>query len=164
MAGWEFLGGVVAAFAAGMLSFFSPCVMPLMPAYLSLISGLSVEEIQEAAPDSALRRRIVRSCLGFVAGFSTVFIALGASATAIGRVLRTADVTVFGFELGIAQLAGLVIVLMGLHQPGAAHPLAVSRRALRRHAAARSPTAPTSWARRSPSAGHPASGRSSGAS
>jgi cytochrome c-type biogenesis protein len=118
MPGWEFLGGVVAAFAAGMLSFLSPCVMPLMPAYLSLISGLSVEEIQDAGPDPALRRRIVRACLGFVAGFSTVFIVLGASATAIGRVLRTADVTVFGVELGIAQLAGLVIVLMGLHIAG----------------------------------------------
>jgi cytochrome c-type biogenesis protein len=118
MAGWESLGGVVAAFAAGMLSFLSPCVMPLMPAYLSLISGLSVEEIQEAEPGSALRRRIGRACLGFVAGFSTVFIALGASATAVGRVLRTADVTIFGFQFGIAQLAGVVIVLMGLHIAG----------------------------------------------
>jgi cytochrome c-type biogenesis protein len=118
MAGWETVGAVGAAFAAGMLSFLSPCVMPLMPAYLSLISGLSVEEIQEAAAGSELRRRIVRSCMGFVAGFSTVFIALGASATAVGRVLRTWSVSVGGVELGIAQLAGLVIILMGLHIVG----------------------------------------------
>jgi cytochrome c-type biogenesis protein len=118
MAGLETVGAVGAAFAAGMLSFFSPCVMPLMPAYLSLISGLSVEEMQDAAAGSALRRRIVRACMGFVAGFSTVFIVLGASATAVGRLLRTAHVTIFGWELGIPQLAGVVIVLMGLHIAG----------------------------------------------
>lgn len=101
-----------------MLSFLSPCVMPLMPAYLSLISGLSVEDLQEAEDQQGLRRRVMTACLGFVAGFSTVFIALGASATVIGRVLRTWEVDVFGLVIGIPQLAGAVIILMGLHIAG----------------------------------------------
>lgn len=118
MMGLDSLGAVGAAFAGGMLSFLSPCVMPLMPAYLSLISGLSVEEMQEAAADRALRRRILRACLGFVAGFSTVFVALGASATAIGRILRTSRIELLGLDLGVPQIAGIVIVLMGLHITG----------------------------------------------
>jgi cytochrome c-type biogenesis protein len=118
MGGFESIGAVGAAFAAGMLSFLSPCVMPLMPAYLSLISGLSVEEMQDAADQAGLRRRIMTACLGFVAGFSTVFIALGASATAVGRVLRTWHLDIFGLELGISQIAGVVIILMGLHIAG----------------------------------------------
>ena len=118
MGGLETIGAVGAAFAAGMLSFLSPCVMPLMPAYLSLISGLSVEEMQESAGDPGLRRRVMTACLGFVAGFSTVFIALGASATAVGRVLRTWRTEVLGVEFGVAQVAGVVIILMGLHIAG----------------------------------------------
>jgi cytochrome c-type biogenesis protein len=107
-----------AAFAAGLLSVFSPCVMPLMPAYLSLVSGLSVEEMQDASTTAGVRRRVVSGCLGFIAGFSTVFIVLGASATALGQVLRTWHLTLFGLEVGIAQLAGIVIILMGLHIAG----------------------------------------------
>jgi cytochrome c-type biogenesis protein len=119
MGGLESIGAVGAAFAAGMLSFLSPCVMPLMPAYLSLISGLSVEEMQEVQEeDGSLRRRVMTACLGFVAGFSTVFIVLGASATWVGRTLRTWHTEVFGIEFGIAQIAGVVIIVMGLHIAG----------------------------------------------
>jgi cytochrome c-type biogenesis protein len=107
-----------AAFGAGLLSVLSPCVLPLMPAYLSLISGLSVEEMRHGARDEALRRRVRNGCLGFVAGFSTVFILLGASATAAGRLLRTWRVELLGLEIGIAQVAGVVIILMGLHLAG----------------------------------------------
>jgi len=107
-----------AAFAAGLLSVLSPCVMPLMPAYLSLVSGLSVEEMQDASPDKRVRRRVLIGSLGFIAGFSTVFIVLGASATMLGQVLRTFNFHVLGVEVGIAQLAGVVIVLMGLHIAG----------------------------------------------
>ncbi len=106
------------AFAAGLLSFLSPCVMPLMQAYLSLISGLSVEEMQDGAANEALRRRVLGASLGFIAGFSAVFILMGASATMIGRVLRTWKGELFGLEFGVAQIAGLVIVLMGLHIAG----------------------------------------------
>lgn len=118
MSGLESVGAVGAAFAAGMLSFLSPCVMPLMPAYLSLISGLSVEEMQESVGDRSLRRRVMVACGGFVAGFSTVFVAMGASATAIGRLMRTWHAEVLGWEFGIAQIAGLVIIVMGLHIAG----------------------------------------------
>ena len=106
------------AFAAGLLSVFSPCVMPLMPAYLSLVSGLSVEEMQEGSSEPYVRRRVLTGSLGFVAGFSTVFILLGASATALGHVLRTWSVQILGVELGVPQLAGVVIIVMGLHIAG----------------------------------------------
>lgn len=106
------------AFAAGILSVLSPCVMPLMPAYLSLISGISVEEMQDNASDSIHRRTVMRGCLGFVSGFSTVFILMGIGAVAIGHTIRTWRGEVLGVEFGIAQLAGVVIVLFGLHMTG----------------------------------------------
>jgi cytochrome c-type biogenesis protein len=106
-----------AAFAAGVISVLSPCVLPLMPAYLSLISGLTVEELR-AGEQPHLRRRVMLGCASFVAGFSTVFVLLGASATTIGRVLQTWRVEVFGVPVGAAQLAGLVIIAMGLHLIG----------------------------------------------
>jgi len=106
------------AFAAGLLSVFSPCVMPLMPAYLSLVSGLSVEQMQEGAGEPFIRRRVLAGSAGFVAGFSTVFVVLGASATALGHLLRTWNVEVFGLSLGVSQLAGVVIIVMGLHIAG----------------------------------------------
>ena len=106
------------AFASGLLSVFSPCVMPLMPAYLSLISGISVEEMQDRDFDSAHRRRVMRGCSGFVLGFSTVFVVMGIGAVAVGHTLRTWRVDLFGVEFGIAQLAGLLIMAMGLHMTG----------------------------------------------
>jgi cytochrome c-type biogenesis protein len=107
-----------AAFVAGLLSVLSPCVLPLLPAYLSLISGLSIEEMQDEARHDAMRRRVLQGCVGFCLGFSTVFILLGASASIIGRVLRTWHVELLGFDFGVAQIAGLVIILMGLHIAG----------------------------------------------
>ncbi len=107
-----------AAFAAGLLSVLSPCVLPLLPAYLSLISGLSIEEMQDAPQQGDLRRRVLLSCVGFCLGFSTVFILLGASASMIGPWLRTWHVEAFGYQYGVAQVAGLVIIVMGLHIAG----------------------------------------------
>jgi cytochrome c-type biogenesis protein len=104
------------AFAAGVLSVLSPCVMPLMPAYLSLISGISVEEMQEQAASN--RRRVMAGCVGFVCGFSTVFVLLGIGAVAVGQVVRSWRAEVLGVEFGIAQIAGLAIVLLGLHMTG----------------------------------------------
>jgi cytochrome c-type biogenesis protein len=118
------LASLATAFAAGLLSVLSPCVMPLMPAYLSLISGISVEELRaepgegEAVPRPGLRRKVLLGCGGFVAGFSTVFILLGASATVVGRVLQTWQVELFGLPITAVQIAGLVIVAMGLHLTG----------------------------------------------
>ncbi len=114
----EFLAQLPLAFASGLISVFSPCVLPLMPAYLSLISGVSVAELGEGASDREQRARVMEACFGFVSGFSTVFIVLGASAFALGRVLRVWRLDLFGFEIGIAQIAGVVIVVFGLHMMG----------------------------------------------
>ena len=114
----DLIAQIPLAFASGLISVFSPCVLPLMPAYLSLISGVSVAELGEGAGDREQRARVMEACFGFVSGFSTVFIVLGASAFALGRVLRVWRLDVFGFEVGIAQVAGVVIIVFGLHMMG----------------------------------------------
>lgn len=107
-----------AAFAAGLLSVLSPCVLPLLPAYLSLISGLSIEEMQDASQEEGLRRRVLRACVGFCLGFSTVFVVLGASASMLGPWLRAWRLDAFGTQIGAGQIAGVIIILMGLHIAG----------------------------------------------
>jgi cytochrome c-type biogenesis protein len=93
---------------AGLISFLSPCVLPLVPPYLVYLSGLSLERIADAEPEPAVRRETVVGALLFVLGFSTVFVALGASASAIGGLIRAyADV--------LAKVAGVAIIIMGLH-------------------------------------------------
>ena len=106
------------AFAAGLLSVLSPCVLPLMPAYLSLISGISVEEMREGSDDSRMRSRVMRACFGFVAGFTVVFVILGVGAVAAGHIVRTWQVQLFGIGIGMSQIAGVVIILFGLHMTG----------------------------------------------
>jgi len=106
------------AWVAGLLSVLSPCVLPLMPAYLSLVSGISVEELRARADEAEVRQRVMIAAAAFVAGFSLVFIVLGASATVLGRWLRAFRLDLFGLEVGIHQIAGLVIVVMGLHLAG----------------------------------------------
>ena len=110
------------ALGAGVLSFVSPCVMPLMPAYLSFVSGLSIEELRESeagALDSAQRRhKVLLGALGFIAGFSTVFVLLGASATVIGSSLTGFRFQLAGWIITPAQIAGLLIIVFGLHLMG----------------------------------------------
>ena len=89
------------AFAAGVLSISSPCCLPLLPGYLSYLSGVSSEELGRK------RRRTMLAALLFVAGFSTVFIALGATASVLGSLLGS-------YRLPLARAAGVFIVLMGL--------------------------------------------------
>ncbi|MEW6515691.1 MAG: cytochrome c biogenesis protein CcdA [candidate division FCPU426 bacterium] len=101
---------LTSAFLAGLISFLSPCVLPLVPAYLSFLAGVSLEEIRQSA-DHALRRRAVVSALVFVLGFSTVFVLLGATATLLGRWL-----TEQAYWLG--KVAGAVLILLGLHLVG----------------------------------------------
>jgi cytochrome c-type biogenesis protein len=99
---------LLAALIAGMLSFLSPCVLPLVPPYLVYLTGTSLERFadREAAP--AVRRETVGAAILFVLGFSTVFVALGASASAVGAVLRA-------YSGDLAIIAGIAIIIMGLH-------------------------------------------------
>jgi cytochrome c-type biogenesis protein len=101
--------GWVVAFAAGMLSFISPCVLPMVPGYLSLMSGVSMTAEQ---PDT---RRVLRATLLFVAGFTVVFTALGATATALGRALVENQTT-------LNRVAGVVVIAMGLFLAGLFSP------------------------------------------
>jgi len=112
------------AFAAGLLSVFSPCVLPLLPAYLSLVSGVSVEELgltgarEDAASDARLHRSLVGAVVGFIAGFTSVFVLLGVGAVTLGHLVRGWRLSVAGLELSIAQIAGVFIALLGLHMLG----------------------------------------------
>ena len=99
---------VAAALVAGMLSFLSPCVLPLVPPYLVYLTGTSLERFADREPEPRVRRETLAAAVLFVLGFSTVFVALGASASAIGALLRAySDV--------LAVVAGLAIIAMGLH-------------------------------------------------
>jgi cytochrome c-type biogenesis protein len=118
------LAAGVTATAAGVLSFLSPCVLPLMPAYLSFVSGISLgdlrrpEEAEVAEVARRRRRRVLIGSISFVGGFSSVFVAIGASATAIGRVVSGVRLHLFGFTIAPAQIAGVLIVIFGLHLIG----------------------------------------------
>lgn len=96
-----------AAAAAGLLSFLSPCVLPLVPPYLTFIAGTTIEDVATEKVARA-RRDIFLAALLFVLGFSTVFVALGATASFFGQVLRAHIAT-------LSLLAGLAIIAMGLH-------------------------------------------------
>ena len=98
----------VAALLAGMLSFLSPCVLPLVPPYLVYLTGTSLERLAGAETKPQVRRETIAAALLFVLGFSTVFVALGASASAIGGLLR-----IYAGPLSI--VAGVGIIIMGLH-------------------------------------------------
>jgi cytochrome c-type biogenesis protein len=98
---------VSGAFVAGLLSFASPCVLPLVPPYLAYMGGISVEELRADARNPA-RLAVVLAALCFVAGFSTVFVALGATASWIGQAVGS-HLTLLGY------IAGAVVCLMGLH-------------------------------------------------
>src|SRR5580692_8807224 len=99
---------ILAALIAGTLSFLSPCVLPLVPPYLVYMTGTSLERLADAEPAPRVRHETVAAALLFVLGFTTVFVALGASASAVGAVLHAySDV--------LGKIAGVVIVVMGLH-------------------------------------------------
>lgn len=107
-------------FGAGVLSFLSPCVLPLVPSYLTYMSGASFEQLREdRAGSGTVWRRSVITAAFFVLGFSLVFVTLGATATAFGQAFRS----LFAYEIALGPVtigllptvAGLVIMLMGLH-------------------------------------------------
>jgi len=111
---------IPAILIAGALSFLSPCVLPLVPPYLVYLAGASLERLADVEPEPPVKRDAVLAALLFVAGFSTVFIALGASASAIGGLLRA-------YSHALSIVAGVVIIIMGLHFLGLA-PIALLRR------------------------------------
>ena len=96
------------ALFAGLVSFLSPCVLPLVPPYLVYLAGTSLERLAEKEPPPRVRRDTVLAAVLFVAGFSTIFVALGASASAVGALVRF-----YSNELAI--VAGIAIIVMGLH-------------------------------------------------
>jgi cytochrome c-type biogenesis protein len=98
------------AFLAGLVSFVSPCVLPLMPAYLSLLTGESLEDLK-SSPSAKARVQTLVHAVAFVIGFSVIFVALGLGASAIGGVLDANRVL-------IAQIGGVLVVILGLHMMG----------------------------------------------
>ena len=99
------------AFVAGLLSFLSPCVLPLIPGYISFLSGLSLEELRGGAERSKVLKKAGLTSIFFVLGFSVVFISLGASASFIGKLLAS-------HSRFLTKIAGVVIVILGLHLTG----------------------------------------------
>jgi len=99
------------AFGAGILSFLSPCVLPLVPGYISFLSGMSLEELREGTNHRKILRNAGLTSVFFVIGFSIVFVALGASATFVGKLLAKHMII-------LTRIAGVVIVILGLHLLG----------------------------------------------
>jgi len=103
--------GYVSAVGAGALSFLSPCVLPLVPPYLCYMAGVSVDDFrgdEAVAAKAGARAPLLAASLAFVLGFSTVFVALGAGASTIGRLLRV-------WQEPLAMAAGVLIIIMGLN-------------------------------------------------
>ena len=97
--------GLTISFTAGLLSFLSPCVLPLVPSYITFITGMGLEDVQHA------RRSALLHAFLFVIGFSTIFILLGAGATAMGQVLRA-------YEVWITRIGGVLVIIFGLYLLG----------------------------------------------
>ncbi len=102
---------VLVVFTAGLFSFLSPCVLPLIPSYLSFLSGVSLEEMRSVTMQGDIRRRVVLNSLFFILGFSIVFISLGASASYLGSLF-------VGYRTFIRTLGGILITLVGLYLIG----------------------------------------------
>ena len=98
----------LAALVAGLVSFLSPCVLPLVPPYLIYLAGTSLERFADKEPEPRVKRETVVAAALFVLGFSTVFVALGASASVIGSLIRA-------YSGPLATVAGVAIIVMGLH-------------------------------------------------
>jgi cytochrome c-type biogenesis protein len=99
----------LAAFLAGLVSFLSPCVLPLVPGYVSLISGVGVEELK--VQETQVLRKVMLNSIAFIIGFSIVFITLGALSTEVGQLASQ-------YKSTLARVAGVVIILFGLHLTG----------------------------------------------
>lgn len=100
--------GILIALTAGVLSFLSPCVLPVVPSYLSFVTGMTLEDLQGQVD----RREVMLHSVLFVTGFSIIFMLLGASASFLGQFFRA-------YEVWIARAGGVLIILLGLHLMGA---------------------------------------------
>ena len=98
-----------AAFLAGLLSFFSPCVLPLIPAYFTFITGYSLEELTEG--NIEIRKKVILSTISFVLGFSVVFILMGGSASYLGGLI-------YKYKNWIRIIGGVLIIILGIHLTG----------------------------------------------
>lgn len=105
---------MLVAFAAGLLSFLSPCVLPLIPSYVGYLTGMSVDELQRRRGTAVLHG------LWFVAGFSLVFVLLGAAASAVGTLLRD-------YQQWVARVGGVLLILFGIYLLGIVRPLFLMR-------------------------------------
>ena len=106
--------GVAVAFAAGLLSFLSPCVLPLIPSYVGYLTGMSVEEVERRRGTAVLHG------LWFVAGFSLVFVLLGAAASAVGNLLRD-------YQVWLGRVGGVLLILFGVYLLGILRPAFLMR-------------------------------------
>ena len=113
---------IFAAFLAGLVSFASPCVLPLVPSYITFITGVSFDELTTEDKTGRIRRLTILHSLAFILGFSLVFIALGATATAAGKFLRE-------YQDLLRQVGGVLIILFGLYLTGVLKIAALSREA-----------------------------------
>ncbi len=111
---------ILAAFLAGLVSFVSPCVLPLVPSYVTFITGISFDELTSGNPGPRVRRLTIIHSLAFIVGFSLVFIALGATATVAGRFLREHQ------DL-LRRVGGVLIILFGVFLTGLIPIAALSR-------------------------------------
>jgi cytochrome c-type biogenesis protein len=99
-----------AAFFAGLLSFFSPCILPLIPAYFTLITGFSLDELT-GEDTQGIRRKVIISTVAYILGFSTVFIIMGASASYVGQLIQN-------YQSSIRIVGGHIICILGFHLIG----------------------------------------------
>ena len=111
---------IFVAFAAGVFSFLSPCVLPLIPSYLSFISGVSVDEMRGAQGAARVRTRVVLNSVAFISGFSLVFVSLGASASFLGGLF-------LGYRDFIRLAGGIFVLLVGLYLTGLVKIAALER-------------------------------------
>jgi cytochrome c-type biogenesis protein len=105
------VGQIAVAFAAGLISFLSPCVLPLVPGYISIVSGSSLEQLKAQDKQSSLLRTVLMNSITFIVGFSITFVILGASATWLGQVLVS-------WRQLLDRIAGLVLIVFGVHVLG----------------------------------------------
>jgi len=105
------VGQIAVAFAAGLISFLSPCVLPLVPGYISIVSGSSLDQLKAHGKQGSLLRTVLMNSITFIVGFSITFVILGASATWLGQVLVS-------WRQLLDRIAGLVLIVFGVHVLG----------------------------------------------